>query len=35
MCHDAGAVIVFKNESKSNTLEEEMTFDLKNLMVHG
>jgi hypothetical protein len=35
MCHDAGAVIVFKNESKSNTLEEEMTFDMKNLMVHG
>lgn len=35
LCHDAGAVIVFKNESKSNTLEETITFDMKNLVVHG
>jgi hypothetical protein len=35
MSHDAGAVIVFKNESKSSTLEEEITFDMKNLKVDG
>ena len=35
MSHDAGVVIVFKNESKSNTLVEEMTFEMTNLKVYG
>jgi hypothetical protein len=35
MSHDGGAVFVFKNDSKSDTLEEEITFDLKNLRIDG
>lgn len=35
MCHDGGAVIVFKNESESSTLEEELTLEMTKLMVYG
>jgi hypothetical protein len=33
--HDGGAVFVYKNSSKSNTLEEKIAFDLKNLRIDG